>query len=57
MKTINEQELISLAETGNDKEANEAMAILRNEYDPSYVWCADCDYIVVKEIDCCNNTK
>ena len=35
--------------------ANEAMAILRKDYDPTYVWCADCDYLVVKEKDCCNN--
>lgn len=52
---MNEQELISIAETGNNEEANEAMAVLRKDYDPTYVWCADCDYLVVKEKDCCNN--
>lgn len=55
---MNEQELILLAETGSDDEANEAMAILRKDYDPTYMWCADCDYLVVKETDCCmNKTK
>jgi hypothetical protein len=52
---MDEQELILLAETSNDDEANEAMAILRKYYDPTYMWCADCDYIVVKEKDCCLN--
>ena len=52
---MNEQQLILLAETGNDDEANEAMAILRKDYDPTYMWCADCDYLVVKEKDCCMN--
>jgi hypothetical protein len=47
---MNEQQLIS-----HDEKANEAMAILRKDYDPTYMWCADCDYLVVKEKDCCNN--
>ena len=52
---MDEQQLILIAETGNDDEANEAMAILRKDYDPTYKWCADCDYLVVKEKDCCMN--
>lgn len=52
---MDEQQLILLAESGNDDEANEAMAILRSDYDPTYMWCADCDYIVVKEKNWCNN--
>lgn len=52
---MNEQHLILLAETGNDDDAQSAMDILRSEYDPTYMWCAECDYLVVKEKDCCLN--
>lgn len=52
---MNEEQLILVAETGNDDDAKNAMAVLRSEYDPTYMWCADCDYLVVKEKDCCHN--
>ena len=51
MKT--ELELIRIAECGGDEEATAAMIELRERFDPTYIWCADCDYIVVKFNDCC----
>lgn len=39
----------------DDKVANRAMKILRKRYDKTYIWCADCDYLVTKEKDCCLN--
>jgi hypothetical protein len=54
---MNEEQLILLAETGDDDSANEAMSILRKEYDPTYMWCSECDYLVVKESECCMNKK
>ena len=35
--------------------ANEAMKILKEKYDNTYFFCGDCDYLVVKEKDCCLN--
>lgn len=52
---MDEQQLILVAETGNDQDAQAAMDVLREHYDPTYTWCADCDYMVVREKDCCNN--
>jgi hypothetical protein len=50
-----EQELIESAEKGNDLESKYAMALLREKYDMTYGWCANCDGVVVKEKDCCLN--
>lgn len=48
--------LITIAETcPDDKLANEAMKILREEYDPTYIWCTECGGVVCKEKDCCMN--
>jgi hypothetical protein len=52
---MDEQQLILIAETGNNQDAQNAMDVLRSTYDPSYTWCSECDYIVVKEKDCCLN--
>lgn len=52
---MNEQQLILLAETGTDDEAREALSLLRQYYDSTYMMCSDCDYLVVKEKDCCMN--
>lgn len=50
-----ELDLIRKAESDNDEVANEAMRVLRASYDSTYGWCADCDYLVCKEKDCCLN--
>ena len=53
-----EKELIGLAQQGIDEEiASDAMVELRTKYDPTYFWCDDCDYAVVKESECCVNRK
>jgi hypothetical protein len=39
----------------SDEVANSAMKELRKNFDPTYMWCADCDGLVVKEKDCCMN--
>ena len=51
MKT--ENQLIQLAEMHpDDKVANKAMKELRERFDSSYIWCGDCDGLVVKERLC-----
>ena len=50
-----ELDLIKKAESNDDKVANKAMKILRAYFDSTYGWCADCDYLVCKEKDCCLN--
>lgn len=55
-KNVGQITLINIAETcPDDKIANEAMKILREEYDPTYMWCVECDGVVCKEKDCCIN--
>ena len=53
--TEEEKQLISDAQYGTDEEANKAMEELRDKFDKSYGWCSDCDYLVVKESECCMN--
>lgn len=53
--TDQEKGLIKIAECGGDKEANKAMNELRKKFDKTYMWCEDCDFLVVKEKDCCMN--
>jgi hypothetical protein len=48
-----EQELMQIAQEGGDAEASEAMKELRERFDKTYIWCEDCDYLVVKHKDCC----
>lgn len=55
--TEEKNRLIIIAEGRDDEQAHKAMSILRDKYDPSYCWCLDCDYIVVKEADCCMNRR
>jgi hypothetical protein len=50
-----EQELIRIAETGTDFESELAMYLLRKNYDSTYGWCNDCDFLVCKKRDCCLN--
>ena len=51
-----ENELILIAESSNDdNEANAAMKELRENYDPNYFFCWECDGLVCKEMDCCLN--
>ena len=48
--------LIDAAQNSEDEsEANEAMRLLREKFDPTYGWCEDCDGLVCKEKDCCMN--
>ena len=53
--TAEEQHLIVLANNAEDKIANKAMKELRERFDETYIWCLDCDCMVVKEKDCCLN--
>ena len=54
MKT--ESELINLAEQHpDDVVASRSMKELRDRFDKTYFWCADCDGLVVKEKNCCLN--
>ena len=54
----NESELISIAQCHeSDDEASKAMRELRSIFDPSYIWCWHCDGLVVKEKNCCMNTR
>lgn len=51
-----ENELMQLAQDHPDNEITElAMAKLRDRFDKTYIWCVDCDGLVVKEKDCCLN--
>ena len=52
-----EIELINTAQHHpSDTIAKRAMIELRERFDDSYIWCADCDGLVVKEKDCCMNS-
>lgn len=54
MKT--ENELIQLAEMHLDNDISKAaMKELRERFDNTYMWCSDCDGLVVKTKDCCFN--
>lgn len=56
MKT--ENQLIQLAEMHpDDKVVNKAMKELRERFDSTYIWCGDCDGLVVKESECCVNRQ
>jgi hypothetical protein len=51
-----EEELIFIAQQDTDDAmANDAMRELRERFDKTYIWCADCDGLVCKEKDCCLN--
>ena len=52
MNELPEDELIELAEGSNNEIADAAMKELRTRFDPSYVWCPELDYAVVKEDEC-----
>jgi hypothetical protein len=53
-----ENKLIQIAEMHPDgKVANKAMKELRERFDPTYMWCMDCDGLVVKERLCCMRRK
>jgi hypothetical protein len=53
-----ENKLIQIAEMHpDDKVANKAMKELRERFDPTYMWCMDCDGLVVKERLCCMRRK
>lgn len=53
--TEEEKQLIAIAQYGNDEDANKAITKLREVFDQSYGYCLDCDYLVVKESECCMN--
>ena len=53
-KPKTEPELIHIATwSQDDHEANAAMSELRERFDSTYIWCEDCDGVVVKKKDCC----
>jgi hypothetical protein len=56
-ETKTEDWLIQTAEQGSDTESKAAMKELRERFDPTYFWCADCDYLVCKLKDCCQNRE
>lgn len=55
--TEEEKQLITIAQHGNDEDANKAITKLREEFDQSYGYCLDCDYLVVKDSECCMNVN
>jgi hypothetical protein len=52
MKELTEDQLIVIAEGPSDEEADKAMKELRERFDPTYTWCPDLDYAVVKLDEC-----
>ena len=55
-RDVDEWNLVATAQnTEDDQAANEAMRLLRENFDPTYGWCEDCDGLVCKEKDCCMN--
>jgi hypothetical protein len=52
---MNEEErLIYIAEQHpEDSVANEAMKQLKENYDPNYFWCWECDGLVTTKEKCC----
>lgn len=38
-----------------DKISSISMQILRDDFDPTYFWCNECDGLVCREKDCCLN--
>lgn len=61
LKVRTEAQLIRFAEMHlDDKIAEKAMIELKERFDSTYMYCNDCndcDGLVVKEKDCCNNQK
>jgi len=58
MKDKTEIELVKLAERSpDDIVANKAMEELRLRFDKTYMWCEDCDGLVIEEKYCCLNVK
>ena len=56
MKDKTENELTKIAQHSRDnEEASKAMRELKERFDPTYCWCADCDFLVIKSKDCCMN--
>lgn len=55
LDSMSEMELVHIAESGDDKTSSLAMKLLREKFDKTYGWCSDCDFLVVKEKDCCLN--
>ena len=56
MENKTEKELVDIATWDQDDNiANKAMKLLRSKFDKTYIWCEDCDGLVVKERDCCLN--
>lgn len=54
--SVEERRLVVIAESHpSAATATKAMIELREVYDPTYLWCDDCDGLVVKERDCCMN--
>lgn len=49
-----ELELIEIAQYSfSNEEAEAAMTSLREEFDPTYHWCWECDGVVTTVKDCC----
>lgn len=58
LNLLSEEELCQVAEIHpDDKEASKAMRMLRTKFDKSYIWCYDCDGLVIKESECCLNKE
>lgn len=55
---LTENQLASVAEYHPNQEiSSEAMKQLKEKFDPTYMWCSDCDFAVVIEKDCCLNQE
>jgi hypothetical protein len=54
--SLTEDGLIAIATFSEHEDvALAAMKRLQGEFDPTYVWCNECDGLVVREMDCCLN--
>ena len=55
-EVLNESELHRLAQWHKDDDiANAAFKELRERFDKTYMYCIDCDSMLVKESRCCLN--
>ena len=52
-----ELELINDAQNGSDEVSKEAIKELKERFDITYHFCADCDFAVTTESNCCLNRE
>lgn len=56
LEDMTEEQLVYTAERdSSESRANQAMKLLRFKHHHSYIWCWDCDGLVIKQSECCLN--